>query len=274
MNENHALRRVLRSVPSLSRRRVVIVLASLVVATGVPVGLASAAVSGGAHNSDRSIAHAAVTQNGADLYPTSSCDSADPTALLLPSSELPPGLTLTGEYSSGGQSISPLAIPESGVTPPSSGALLIEHAANMTIPTTALDGSDPYLAANPTTVTTFDEGITGFTDPATEGLFYDRASQNGGVTPEVMANGEAVAADVSTTTNDSLFPTPNVVVVTSGPAAADQATSIEITVEAGSTVVGISFSGGVDLTVSDVSSFADEALSTISSACNGLDVMS
>lgn len=253
------------------RWRLIIFLACLIlVAVGLPVGFAIASPGAAKH----ALLHQdqRVVINSANPYPATACSASSPVSLLLPTSSLPPGLTLTGMYAGGGQSISPLGMPEAGVTPQSSAAMVLEHAANTSLPSTALDGSDPYLAANPTTITAFNEGITGFTDSAAEPHFFNM-SQNGGVTPDVMVNSQAQPADTSTMENVGSFPTPNVVTVTSAPTAADQAALVQITVESGSTVIGLSFSGGVDLSLSAVSSFAQAALNTIETSCHGLDIL-
>jgi hypothetical protein len=174
----------------------------------------------------------------------------------------------------GGQSLDLFGIPMPGVTmPPSltSAAVVTGHLFDSRAPGSAIQNSDPYNVAHPHVVTTFDEGITGFTNASAESLFYSRAVPQ--QAPQDNVSGQPQSEQLNVQRNAVGLPAPNVVAITSLPGT-DVPATIQVTIEAGHTVLGLSFEGGSSLSLPDVLQYVNSAVNQVRTTCGSLDIMS
>jgi disulfide bond formation protein DsbB len=214
-----------------------------------------------------------VITSGPQAYPASACDSSNPTSMLLPAAMIPNMVEGTSALAMGGQSLDLFGIPMPGVTtPPSlmSAAVVTGHLFDSRAPGSAIQNSDPYNVTHPHVVTTIDEGITGFTNASAESLFYSRAIQL--QAPQANVSGQPQSEQLDVQRNVAGLPTPNVVTTTSLPGT-DVPATIEVTIEAGHTVLGLSFEGGNSLSLPDVLQYADSAVNQVRITCGSLDIM-
>lgn len=206
-----------------------------------------------------------VITSGPQAYPASACANSDPTSMLLPVTVIPHMVQGTSALATGGQSLDPFGIAMPGVTlPPSlmSAAVVMEHLFDSTAPGSAIQNSDPFNLAHPHAITTFDEGITGFTNASAESLFYGRAAALEAPQDEQLNMQRNVAG----------LPAPNVVTTTSL-VGSDLPTTIQVTIEAGHTVLGLGFEGGSSLSLPDVLQYVNSAVSQVRTTCGSLDIM-
>ena len=226
------------------------------------------------------IAHGVNSNSGEqNPYPTSDCAGSDPTGLLLSAGTISNMVDTVPASADGGSPLSSLAFgPSEG---PSSAAQIEEHWQASGVPTSELDAQGPYLSANPNSIVTYDEGITGFTDPAVEQSFYNEnlplepgANPASGdyEAPDVNIDGQTEPVDMSVQQDVDSIPAPNIVVTTDLPGT-DVGTRISVTIELGNTVVGVGFLGGIDLSWSDVVSYVNDAANTLESQCPGGEIV-
>jgi hypothetical protein len=152
-----------------------------------------------------------------------------------------------------------------------SAATVSEHLFNSAAPASAIQNADTFNIANPHVITTFDEGVTGFTSSSAESLFFSRAIPTQAPTDNV--EGQLQSEQMSVQQNIADIPTPNVV-VTTGLAGSDEPNDVQVTIEEGTTVLGLNFEGGNALSLSDVLSYVNSAVQQLNSTCgsNGVDV--
>jgi hypothetical protein len=214
-----------------------------------------------------------VISTGPDAYPSMACLASDPTQMLLPIGRIPDMALGVPQSAQGGQSLTPMAIPTSGSNANSlmSAAVVEEHLFNTMAPMSAIQSVDPFNSTHPKTITTFDEGVTGFTSTSAESSFYSSATSQS-PTPENVVNGVLLPETVSSESNYSGLPSPNVVTIDTQPSS-DVPTVIQFTIESGQTILSLSFEGGTGLTLSDVLPYAQSAIDTITNACGSLDIM-
>jgi len=185
--------------------------------------------------------------------------------MLLPASLIPNMVQGTSAFASGGQSLDPFGIAMPGVTlPPSlmSAAVVTGHLFDSSAPGSAIQNSDPFNLAHSHAITTFDEGITGFTNASAESLFYGRAAALEAPQDEHLILQRDVAG----------LPAPNVVTTTSLPGS-DVPATIQVTIEAGHSVLGLGFEGGSSLSLPDVLQIVSSAVSQVRTTCGSLDIM-
>lgn len=214
----------------------------------------------------------AVITSGPEKYPATACASLSPTSILLSTTKIPGMMQGTPATATGGQSLSPFGI-SMGIAPPASNmsaAVVSEHLFNSSAPASAIQNPDPYNVANPHTVTTFDEGITGFTNGAAESFFFNRAASQQAPTDNV--NGKVQSEQMGVQQNVTGLPAPNIVVTTNQPGT-DVPGSVQVTIEEGSTIFGFGFSGGSSLVLSDVLSYVNLGLSQAQVTCGARSIM-
>lgn len=257
---------------------------SLVAAMGVTAALVATAVGlASASNHSRPkfvIPHVGssakdVVSSGPDAYPSAACESSNPTSLLIPVADLS-GMSLgLPAYAGGSGSLNPMAVipatgsPEAAAS--SYAARIAEHMFDTNAPSSAIESADPFNAEDPHAVTSFDEEITGFTNATAEAAFWSEGTPQPPY-PVNVVNGKQTTDVVTTTSNVASLPTPNVV-STFGLPSSNVPTTINIGVQFGSTVVGMTFEGGDQLSLSDVLATVDTALNTLASGCPGSDIM-
>ena len=213
------------------------------------------------------------TATRANVYPANACEASDPTSLLLPASAIPNMELLGGSAAAdGGQSLAPFGQGRSSSSTPSSAAVIQENLFDTKAPKSALQSDDPFNTANPQVITSFSEGITGFTVSSSEVDFWGWGTSEANAPPQYLVDGHLVSVQVALTTDDPDLPAPNDVVVFTAPQS-DVETQITISVKAGHTVIGLAFFGGVGLSLNDVMPIAMTAMKIITSACRGGDIM-
>lgn len=218
-------------------------------------------------------AHAPVAHLVDRGYPATACDPSHPTALLLPPEDLPGTRLSPGPaYASGGAALNPFALVTAGSGEgPTSAAVIAEQLLLARAPRAAVQNADPFNLAHPDSITTFSEGITGFTDAGSEALFYSRGLPSE-EPPQSVVNGRPVPEELSSSVDDPAFPTPNEVTGYSLPGT-DTPGVISVTIESGATVIGFMFEGGSALSLRTVDPIVTTALGIIAASCHGTDVM-
>jgi len=205
-------------------------------------------------------------------YPTKACGSSHPTALLLPARDLPGTRLSPGPaYASGGSALNPFAIVTAGSGGPTSAAVIAEQLLSVRAPRSAVQNADPYNRAHPDSITTYSEGITGFTDAGAEALFYGRGLPSE-EPPESVVHGRPIPEEVSSSINSPAFPTPNEVTGYALPTT-DTPGVVMVTIESGATVIGFTFEGGAALSLRTVEPIVTTAMGVIAAACHGTDIM-
>lgn len=212
-----------------------------------------------------------ILATGASRFPSTACSSSAPTDLLLPVAALSHMALQVPSFASGGQALGGLGLPGTASSSLASAAILSEHFINTQAPSSAIQSSDSFNVVNPMTITSFDEGITGFSDPAAEAKFFGYATPSGPA-PEINLNGQLQNENVTVLTNVSGFSQPNVVVETSLPGS-DAPGMVEITIEAGNTVYGFTFEGGASLTLNNVRGIVTSSIARVNGACGTADIM-
>jgi hypothetical protein len=238
------------------------------------IGLAGCETATTAGSPDTSTTTAQKGPPIARTYPASACMAPHPMSLLLPVSALPHMTVNPGAFADGGQVLDPfaLAVPGTRRSPElASAAVVNEQMIDTQAPRSALQNASQFNVRHPTAITTFDEGITGFTSAVAERAFWALATPSGRP-PWGTINGHGAPTHRVFAANSPLFRKPNTIVMTSL-ADSPTPTEIDVNVRSGATVVGLSFEGGVGLTVSEIAPIARRALQVISSACRNSDIM-
>jgi hypothetical protein len=217
------------------------------------------------------VRRSATTAPRANVYPANACEASEPTSLLLPARAIP-NMELVGGSAAadGGQSLAPMGLGRSST--PSSAAVIQENLFDTKAPKSALQSDDPFNTANPHVITSFSEGITGFTVSSSEAEFWGWGTSEANAPPQYLVDGHLMPVQVALTTDDPDLPVPNDVVVLTAPQS-DVDTQITFSVKAGHTVIGLAFFGGVGLSLKDVMPIAMTAMKIITSACRGGDIM-
>lgn len=219
-----------------------------------------------------------IVDSGDYAYPSSLCSSADPASLLIPVSTLPGMALETPIIAFGGQPLNTLGVSsqQSESDPAATSALksvavISEHFANTGAPASALQSEDPFNLSNPEAITSVDETLTGFSSSEAQGSFYSEAAAPQ-IVPQATVNGVLTEENVSSVSDVSSLPSPNEV-VTISLQDTDVPAQIEITMEFGSTVLGLNFYGGSSLTLASVLGYAQSAVSFLDAGCPGGDIM-
>jgi len=210
-------------------------------------------------------------------YPAGACGSANPTALLIPPSELShmvfapsPGRPIA----TGGQQIFLLRNPLTRPTrrsEESSAALISEQMFNQTAPTAAIQNASSFNVSHPYSVVVFNEAVTGFTDRQAESDFMGFAGPSI-IRSEAQLRGRLVYVVEHSKHNDPRFASPNWTNVQSLPGSNTPST-VSVAIQYGATVVAFSFEGGVALSIDRVRPIVNSALERIERACGALDIM-
>lgn len=209
----------------------------------------------------------------ANAYPKAACDSTRPTDLLLPALALPNMRRSFAPSAWGGAPLDGfgIVVPGVHVKPLSSAAVISEHLRDFGAPWSAIQTESPFNVRNPTSITTADEAITGFTSLKAEARFYAMAKPEF-PPPEDRLDGRLVYDQVTTEVNGAWLPRPNELVTYSLPGS-DTPTTVNVTVASGRTILGLDFEGGRAITVSEVRPYVLEAIHQVASRCGSLDIM-
>ena len=217
---------------------------------------------------------AVVTRVGPHAFPTNTCVSSNPAGALLSASAIPNMSQGTAITAQGKIPLVPSGFGiqvNTGGSTPSIAADLSENLVSTTAPASAIQSASSFNLDNPNTITSFSEGVSGFASTTLEANYFAEGAAPSTL-PESMVNGHLTNEQVWSTTDSTQFPTPNEVVVTSLPGT-DTPGQVEITIESGSTVIGLTFEGGSSLSLADVLAYAQQALAQLTETCASLDIM-
>jgi hypothetical protein len=261
---------------TLSWRRLLFILAVVVALSITSMVYFNRGASASKHLTAFPTTATTVVTSGSDSFPSNSCASTNPISLLLPTSAIPGMAYQAPAFAGGGQPIFPMAqaAPGSSLTEVqsySSAGVIYEDAYNTQVPSAAIESNDSFNEDDPTTVTSFSEAITGFTNLAAETAFFN-FGESTGVPPQIVVNGSPENENLSTVNNVSMFPSPNLVTTTSLPGT-DAMSTIEVGLKSGNTVIGMTFMGGDELNVESISGYVQQAIAAITSVCPSMDIM-